>query len=123
LPAQERDNDLNVRRAKKEIPMATNDMTAGLADGDNQFVARVKAALCKACPAVQNESAGTANHAVRLALVGRILQNPTGYAQRFAVYVAVDSTVAAQSTLAAATDAQIETATNSLLDMFSLQNA
>ena len=105
--------------------MALTDAIVGaLPASDPAFVGRVKAALCKACPAIQNESAGTANHAVRLSLVGRILANPDGYAQRFAPYVAAESTFfAAQSTLAGATDAQIETATNANLDMFALQNA
>jgi hypothetical protein len=103
--------------------MATNDLTAGQSDTDALHVARVKAALLKACPAIQNEAAGTTNHAVRLLLVGRILANPSGYAQRCAVLVAVDATVAAQTTLAAATDAQIESATSALLDMLSLQGA
>ena len=91
---------------------------------DAPFTARVKSALVKACPAVQNEAGGTANHAVRLTLVGRILASPDGYAQRFAPFVAMDATLfAGNSTLTAATDSQIETAVNSLLDMFALQGA
>ena len=104
--------------------MPLTDLIAGQAANDPQFVARVKAALAKACPAVQNESGGTANHAVRLTLVGRILSSPDGYAARFATYVACDATLYANnSSLTGATDAQIENAVNSLLDMFALQNA
>jgi hypothetical protein len=101
--------------------MATNDLTAGFSDTDSQHLARVKAALAKACTAIQNEASGTTNHAVRLTLVGRILNNPASYTQKFAVLVAVDSTVAAQTSLQSATDSQIENATNALLDMFALQ--
>jgi hypothetical protein len=101
--------------------MATNDLTAGQAASDSQWVARVKAALAKAETAMQNESVGTANHTARIALVGRLLAAPDAYAFKFATLVAVDATVAAQSTLAAATDAQVENAVNALLDMFALQ--
>lgn len=102
--------------------MPLTNLVAG--QSDSQFKSRVKASLAKACSAIQNESGGTANHAVRLTLVGRILNNPDGYAERFALYVACESTFfAAQSSLAGATDAQIDTAVNSLLDMFALQGA
>lgn len=102
--------------------MALTNLIAG--QPDQQFTNRVKASLAKACSAIQNESAGTANHAVRLTLVGRILGAPDSYAQRFALYTACESTFfAAQSTLAGASDAQVDNAVNSLLDMFALQGA
>ena len=102
--------------------MALTNLIAG--QPDTQFINRVKASLCKACSAVQFEAGGTANHAVRITLVGRILANPDAYAQRFASYAAVDSTIFANaSTLSGATDAQIDNAVNGLLDMFALQNA
>lgn len=89
---------------------------------DAEFVGRVKTALLKACPAIQNEAGGTANHAARLLLVGRILAGPDGYAQRLATMVALNSTIfSGNATLAAATDTQIEDAVNGLLDMLSLQ--
>lgn len=101
--------------------MAVTDLQAGRLDAD--FVARVRAEICKACPAIQNESAGTTNHASRIALVGRIIKNLDGYTQQFAAYVAVDGTIMAQASLTAATDAQIGTALSALIDMFALQNA
>jgi hypothetical protein len=102
--------------------MALTNLIAG--NPDQQFVARVRASLAKACSAIQFEAVGTANHAVRLALVGRLLSGLDNYAQRFAVYVACDGTFfAAQSTLTGATDAQIDSAVNGLLDMFALQGA
>ena len=91
---------------------------------DVPFVGRVKTAFLKACPAIQNEAGNTANHAVRLALVGRILASPDSYAQRFATMAALDATLFANnSTLAGATDSQIETAVNAILDMLALQGA
>lgn len=102
--------------------MALTNLIAG--QPDQQFISRVKASLAKACSAIQNEAGGTANHAVRLTLVGRILAAPDSYAQRFALYAACESTFfGAQSTLAGASDAQVDTAVNSLLDMFALQGA
>lgn len=92
----------------------------GDASLDSNFTARVKARLCQAAPAIVNENPATANHAARMLLAARILQNPDEWAVRFAPVVAGQPTPAGQATLAAVTDAQITTAVDSLLDSFAL---
>lgn len=92
----------------------------GEARTDVAFLARVRARLGQAAPAIVNESAGTANHAARVSLAGRVLAEPDLWAGRFAVVVAGQPTPAAQATLAAVTDAQITAAVDSLLDSFAL---
>lgn len=102
--------------------MPLGDLQAGLAGNDQQFCARVKAALLKAAVAIQNEATGTANHSVRIALVGRILSSPDIYAQRFAPVVAVQTTPFAAASLSAIADIDIETAVNSVYDTFALNS-
>ena len=54
------------------------------------FLNKVQMAIVSAAIAIANEGTGVANHAARAALASKILQNPQGYAQLFAVGVAAD---------------------------------
>jgi hypothetical protein len=90
----------------------------GDAGTDDAWKSRIKARLLQDAFAVINESTGTTNHANRLLLAGNILREPNLWAGRFTVAVAGASGPASASSLAAVTDAQINTAVDSLLDGF-----
>lgn len=94
--------------------------TIGYASTDADWTARVGARVMQDAFAIVNESVGTPNHANRIILAGNILREPAKWTSRFLVATAGTTTVANSSatTLAAVTDANIQTAVDSLLDGF-----
>lgn len=98
--------------------MALAYLLIGAANTDTAFCTRVVAALENAASAIQNESAGAANHIQRVALVGRVLSNPVTYSQQFALAIASIAPVLNAASLAAALDTDIQTGVNSVWDMF-----
>ena len=78
------------------------------------FLNKVEMAIVSAAIAIANEGAGVANHAARAALASKILQNPQGYAQLFAVGVAADG-VTDNSSIDTALDTRVSGIFNSYI--------
>lgn len=83
---------------------------------DEDFYRRVKFALAKSAKGVLNENSQTANHVARAQFAARIVSGdynliPMIYA------ICTDATIEAANRLNAVTDAQIQTATDSLFNV------
>jgi hypothetical protein len=90
----------------------------GDASTDAAWTSRVKARVLQDAFALINESTGTSNHANRILLAGAILREPDKWTSRFTVATAGQAGPMSASSLATVTDAQINTAVDSLLDGF-----
>jgi len=89
----------------------------GDAGTDTAWASRVKARVLQDAFSVINESIGTPNHANRILLAGAILREPDKWSGRFTVATA-GAAVTTAVTLATVTDAQVQTAVDSLIDGF-----
>jgi hypothetical protein len=92
----------------------------GDASTDTAFRSRVRASVLRAALAVANEATNTANHIARIEWAGNVLREPESWALRIATTVAAQSGPASAASLAAVTDAQINTAVDSLIDAYAL---
>lgn len=90
----------------------------GATVADLVFQARVIGALEAQSIVVNNESAGTPNHTLRLALLGRVVQRPAEYARMFAPIIASVAPVSGLASVAAATDANILQGVQTVWDAF-----
>ncbi len=80
---------------------------------DRAFVQRVTVAMMQAAIAIANESASTANHALRARHAARVLNEPEHFAPGFALGVASNPAITAESS-----DSDIQFTVNSNWDAF-----
>lgn len=78
-----------------------------------EFIASVTIAMIQAAIAIANESTATANHALRARHAARVLNEPTHFAPGFALGVASNPAITAEST-----DSDIQFTVNSNWDAF-----
>lgn len=90
----------------------------GDAGTDPTWVSRIKARLLQDAIAITTETILTLDHANRLTLAGNILRDPDKWTNRFTVVVAGQSGPASAASLSAVTDAQINTAVDSVINSF-----
>jgi hypothetical protein len=101
--------------------MALTYQDIGASVSDVNFQNRVIGALEAQAIVVNNEVGTTPNHTQRLALLGRVVTDPAGYARRFTPLVASVAPVSGLTSTAAATDAQILTGVATVWDAFAVQ--
>ncbi|MBP8291464.1 MAG: hypothetical protein KAX65_01750 [Caldilineaceae bacterium] len=80
---------------------------------NSDFIKRVTMAMINAAIAISNEGAGAANHALRARHAARVLNEPGNFAPGFALGVASNPVVTAEST-----DSDIQFTVNSNWDAF-----
>ena len=88
---------------------------------DVNFQNRVVGALNAQCVVVNNEAGATTNHALRLALMGRVIASPEGYARKFSPLICVVAPISSLASYGVATDAQILTAVAAVWDALAVQ--
>lgn len=97
--------------------MPLGNQAAGLAATDVNFLARVQGQLLLSASNVLSEATNTQDHLIRVRLAKRIKANNVPLAQ-FAVDVAMQPGPQTAGSLAAVTDAQIQTATDALFNQW-----
>ncbi len=100
------------------MPLSYQDIGATV--NDVNFQNRIVGALEATCIIVNGEAGGTANHAVRLTLMGRIVVDPVSYARKFAPLIASVSPLSGLANVLVATDAQILSAVSAVFDALAL---
>lgn len=93
----------------------------GATINDVNFQNRVIGALNAQCVVVNNEGA-VSNHALRIALMGRVIAAPQDYARKFSPLICSIAPVSGLATVGAATDAQLLTGVAAVWDAFALQS-
>lgn len=81
---------------------------------------KVRVACVIAAEVVRTESAGTANHAARMAWAKAVYVNPADVMQRMLWAVLAQNKAASFSTIAAADDATVQTAVTAAIDVFAV---
>lgn len=94
--------------------MALGDLAAGQAASDVNFLARVTAEMLSAADNILAELTATQDHLIRVAFARRVKLAPQNYAAQMAVSVAMQAGPQTATSLAAVTDAQINTAVAAL---------
>ena len=102
--------------------MAITYQDVGSSVNDVNFQYRVVGALNAQSVVVNNEAGGVTNHALRLALMGRVIANPEAYARKFSPLICVIAPISSLATYGAATDAQLLTAVAAVWDAFAVNS-
>jgi hypothetical protein len=86
---------------------------------DNEaLLAKIRVAIWVAADAVRAEDTGTINHANRLLWAKAALQNPDSVAKQMVPIVLAQNRSATLAEIVGATDAQVQTAVNTAVNVF-----
>lgn len=101
--------------------MAVDYAAVGASVDDLTFQQRVVGALEAQAIVINAESAGTANHNIRLTLLGKVVNDPKTWAKIFAPVICSVSPISGLASITAATDAQILTGVAAVWDALALR--
>lgn len=98
--------------------MASYTELFNLMQGKSELRNRITVAVIVAAEEIRTEDAGTANHANRLLWAARAFDSPESISKKIMMSVIAGNKAAAISAIEAATDAVLQAAVNSSVDLF-----